>query len=269
MERLLMDNCATKNLDDLTCVMRCVNRIVDNHDHSIKKVRIGDHILRQLLFSKLFNVPLSSKSSELLFSVVIQRSKDVAMASRDFMCLSNKLQRILLNGNISAIATIRLAVMDSINDPREQMEKSMGPEDLEISESLRHQVLNGPSNFRLNDGPISFKFRTSEQCFITTPSDEEQRSLRSVIRRKVACDQKLAVLMTYAALFSYDIDTQYLNKSEKQILNQMKENAMMIVKRYLYTSYSSDNASLKLNDSLEILEALRDTSKMIYPAAIT
>ena len=49
----------------------------------------------------------------------------------------------------------------------------------------------------------------------------------------------------------------------------MKENAMMIVKRYLYTSYSSDDASLKLNDSLEILEALRDTSKMIYPAAIT
>ena len=91
-----MVQCDPENIEDRKCVERFVNCIVTDYDNSVKSVRLGEKILRQSLFSVLFNVPLSSESSKLVNKAVMQRAQCAAMASKDFMCLSNKLQTILL-----------------------------------------------------------------------------------------------------------------------------------------------------------------------------
>ena len=146
MERISTIYCRNDNYDDVLCAMRCVNSIVDNYGNSVKSVPVGERILRQCLFSTIFKVPLSSESSELFFRLVLQRSKCVAKASADFMCLSSRLQNILLRDNISSIAIIRFAAIDNIDDPEEMMKKSMGPTDFQIGTRLRHQVLNSSSS---------------------------------------------------------------------------------------------------------------------------
>jgi len=265
MERISTINCRNDNYDDVLCTMRCVNSIVDNYDNSVKSVALGERILRQCLFSSIFKVPLSSESSELFFRLVLQRSKCVAKASADFMCLSSRLQNILLRNNISSIAIIRFAAIDNINDPEEMMKKSMGPTDFQIATSLRHQVLNSSTSIPFDAGTLGFKFRNIHECFINGPSEERHQYLRSMIRSKIGSDLKLATLITYAALFSYDANTDYLGDSEKQVIEKMKENSILVIKRYLYLLYPSNNASMKLDHVLEMLEALKTTSKMLKP----
>ena len=265
MERISTICCRNDNYDDVLCAMRCVNSIVDNYDNSVKSVVLGEKILRQCLFSTIFKVPLSSESSELFFSLVLQRSKCVAKASADFMCLSNNLQNILLRDNISSIAIIRFAAIDNINDPEEMMKKSMGPTDFQIATRLRHQVLNSSSSLQLDAGTLHFKFPNIHACFINGPSEERHQYLRSMIRSKVGYDRKLGPLISYAALFSYDANSDYLGESEKQVIEKMRENSILVIKRYLYLLYPSNDASVKLAHVLQMLEALKATSKMLKP----
>ena len=263
MERISTISCRNGNYDDVLCAIRCVNRIVDNYDNSVKSVPLGERILRQCLFSSIFKVPLSSEYSELCFRLVLERSKCVAKASADFMCLSSRLQNILLRNNVSSIAIIRFAAIDNINDPEEMMQKSMGPTDFQIATRLRHQVLNSSSSLQFDAGTLHFKCRNIHECFINSPSEERHQYLRSMIRSRVGYDQKLAPLISYAALFSYDENTDYLGDSEKQVIDKMKENSILVIKRYLYLLYPSNYASVKLDHVLEILEALKTTSKML------
>ena len=265
MERISTISCRNGNYDDVLCAIRCVNRIVDNYDNSVKSVPLGERILRQCLFSSIFKLPLSSEYSDLCFRLVLERSKCVAKASADFMCLSSRLQNKLLRNNVSSIAIIRFAAMDNINDPEEMMKKSMGPTDFQIATSLRHHVLNSSSSLKFDAGTQHFKVRNIQECFINEPSEERHQYLRSMIRSMVGYDQKLAPLISYAALFSYNANTDYLGDSEKQVIEKMKENSILVIKRYLYLLYPSNNASMKFDRVLEILEALKATSKMLKP----
>lgn len=206
---------------------------------------------------------MQSKYRGLLFKVATERSKEIAKSSTDFMCLSNKLQRILLKNNTAALVTLRFAAYDNINDYKEHMKKSMGPNDYEIQESLRHHISKSTTIFSSDLEPLTIEFRNSNECFIKRLSEEEQPSLRSFIRRKVGCDQNLTVLLSYAALFSYDNYKQYLDDSEKQVVQHMQDNALTVVKRYLYTLYSSHSAAVKLNHAIETLTALRDSSEFL------
>ena len=175
----------------------------------------GEVMLRQCLFSSIFNVPLSPSCKETLFRIIVQKGIKVAQVSSDFTCLSNKLQQNLLENNISAITTIRFAAMDRIKDVKESMKRTMGPTDLDIATSLRNDVMNSPTAAQLDQSTIGYRFGSAHECFIKRSSEKKHQYLRSMIGTNVAYDQKLAVLLTYVSLFSHDGNSEYLSASEK------------------------------------------------------
>ena len=238
-------------------------QLFTEYENSIKSVAAGEPMLKQCLFSSLFNIPLSPEYQDLLFRIIMQRSIKVAQVSCDFNCLSNRLQQTLLKNNISAIATIRFAAMDRIKDVKENMKRSMGPADLEIATRLRLDIMNSPAAVQPDESTIGYRFRTSHECFVKRPSEESHQSLRSMIRRNVAYDQNLAVLLTYASLFSHHGSSEYLNASEVKVIEKMQETSIAKLKGYLNASYPSQTASVKLMAVMETLEALKETSEMI------
>ena len=236
-------------------------QLFTEYENSIKSVAAGEPMLKQCLFSSLFNIPLSPEYQDLLFRIIMQRSIKIAQVSCDFHCLSNRLQQTLLKNNISAIATIRFADMDRIKDVNENMKRSMGPADIEIATRLRLDIMNSPAAVqpavKVNLFNLLFK------CFIKEPSEERHQSLRSMIQANMAYDKILAVLLTYASLFSHHGNSGYLNASEIKIIEQMQETSIAKLKRYLYASYPPQIASVKLMAVMETLEALKETSEMI------
>jgi len=84
-----------------------------------------------------------------------------------------------------------------------------------------------------------------------------------MVGTKVAYDQILAVLLTYASLFSDDGNSENLSASEKQVIGKMQKTSVRRIKRYLYASYPPSVASVKLMAAMETLVSLRETSDMI------
>ena len=90
--------------------MNVITQISQSHDRRYKSVSFGEELIKEMLFSSVFGVPLKANAALTAYRLMIQRVHRVATAFSPFSSLSLKSQSILLRHNADLVVSLRGAI---------------------------------------------------------------------------------------------------------------------------------------------------------------
>ena len=90
--------------------MNAISQIGQLHDRRFKSVNFGEALIKEMLFSSVFGVPLSINAALTAYRLMVQRVHRVATAFSPFSSLSLKSQSILLKHNADLVVSLRGAM---------------------------------------------------------------------------------------------------------------------------------------------------------------
>ena len=73
-----------------------VNDLVSQHDKHYKSVKFGEDLIKEMIMSSIFGIPMSANTAISAYRLMIQRVTRVAKHFEDFTNLSGKVQGELL-----------------------------------------------------------------------------------------------------------------------------------------------------------------------------
>ena len=231
-----------------------VSDVVSNYDTNFKSVSIGNQILKQLLFSSLFGIPMSLECQKDVFRLTKQRVIKVATSFPAFHHLSHELQQNCLKSNISMLIAVRAATTANSGKPEDHMKRSCGPEDSEMAKRLIAEV----AKERPPRHSLKIVSRNQNFEFCDKRSKERYESVKSTVRKNVGYDPNLVILLSYISLFSCNHGTILSGRNEIKQLHGIQENLVLMLQRYIYAINPEEDASSRFTKAMETLVELNE-----------
>ena len=236
---------------DIKCI---VEDVKCNYDKSFKSILIGSEILKQLLFSSIFGIPMSLQCQIAVFRLTKERLINVAANFPAFQQLSIRLQENCLRNNLPMLIAIRAATSSVSGKPEDHMRRSCGPEDTLIAENMISEV----AKERPPRVPLKILSRNQNFEFRDRKSKERYDFLRNLVSENIGHDQNIVIILSYIALFSCNNDTTRTGEDEIKKLQSIQENLIQILQRYIYATYDLEATTCTLTKSIETLVALNE-----------
>ena len=236
---------------DIKCI---VEDVASNYDKSFKSILIGSEVLKQLLFSSLFGIPMSLQFQKAVYRLTKERLINVAANFPAFQQLSMRLQENCLRNNMPFLIAIRAATSSTSGKPEDHMRRSCGPEDSLIAKNMISEV----AKERPPRVPLKILSRNQNFEFRDMKSKEKYDFLKNLVYRNIGHDQNIIILMSYISLFSCNNDTIRTGEDEIKKLQSIQENLILILQRYIYATYDLEATTCTLTKSIETLVALNE-----------
>ena len=222
-------------------------------------LKMGEQIIKQILFGILFNVRISPECQRLSIKIETQRIVRIADGYSDFNRLPETVQHILLKHNVFMIYTLIQASMEKCKSIEARAVTYFHPEDrVTVKKFLETIIATDPDNkdrlTTMKPGKCDLK-----REFDNDETHEKYQSLKFQIQNNTSQDRNVTVLLTYAALFSTDnISSELISKFERQKVDDIQGKTLLTLKRYLYATNSEFQALHHFRKSVEALVLLKE-----------
>ena len=86
--------------------IRVVNEFVKEHDKNYKSVNFGKDLIKEMIMSSIFGIPMSSNTAMSAYRLMVQRVTRVAKNFVDFRDLPFKVQEAMLKRNADLVVSL-------------------------------------------------------------------------------------------------------------------------------------------------------------------
>ena len=126
--------------------INAVSEFVSVHDKYYKSINMGEDVIKEMMMSSMFGIPLSTKAAMTAYRLMIERVTCVAQNFKDFMNLPCRVQKILLKHNADKVVSLRGAVFFQMENGLDQILSSLGINDLEPAKKMIQGTLRTHQN---------------------------------------------------------------------------------------------------------------------------
>ena len=237
--------------------------ICQKYDIQYKSVKLGEQLIKLMIFSLIYNIPLSRDKQREFIQIQTQRIVKIAKCFPEFNNLPSRLQEILLKQNVFMVYTVIQATSDKFDTIDALINKCLNQDDSAIMKCIIAFVsASKPGKY------IGLETINPQKDILIREYDDfmlhkAYQILKHHIRRNLAQDHTISVLIAYAALFNSDIHNEIISDSERGTIGNIQESILLTLQRYLYVTNSHSVALVYFTKAVETLIKLREVPDVI------
>ena len=240
--------------------INAVHELVRNHDRQYKSINFGEDLIKEMIMSSLFGIPLSAKAAMTAYRLMMQRVTRVAQNCTDFIDLPCRVQGALLKNNSDLVVSLQAAVFFKIKKHGlEQILSSLGIDDIETAKSMIAATLQSHSTTEEDYKKIDYKkFNTLQEKADNTASEARYDILLSRVGATVGFNQNLIKVLSYVLLFCSDFRDERVEDTGRRGIEKAQEGLIAILQRYIFATYPQNMATTVFAGTMECLGNLRE-----------
>ena len=239
--------------------IRVVNQFAEQHDKYYKSVNFGEDLIKEMIMSSIFGIPMSSNTAMSAYRLMVQRVTGVSKNFNDFTNLSRKVQGALLKHNADLVVSLRGAACFYMKTGLDQILTSLGFDDLETTKTMILTTLKSNSTKETDYKKIDYKkFNTIQKTAEQSALELKYDSLLSKIGAAVSFNQNLVKILSYILMFCSDFSDEELDLSDRTSIEKAQEKLILIAQRYIFATYPEEMASSVYNNMMDCLGNLRE-----------
>jgi len=221
--------------------IKIVEKLVLNHDSQYKAINFGEDVIKEMIMSSVFGIPVSAKAAMTAYKLMIQRVTRVAQNFTDFLELPSTAQTTLLKNNADMIVSLRGAVFFEMKKQGlDQILSSLGINDLQSARDMIFATMKCHNTLK----HIDYKtFNTiQDKCEISTEKRYDQ--LLEQIGSTIAFNPNLVILFSYVLLFSVSFkDYDIFDEISREKVLRINDALIGLLERYLFAMFPNDIAN--------------------------
>jgi hypothetical protein len=225
------------------------------HDTNYKSISFGEELIKEMVLSSVFKVPLSPSATMTAYRLMIQRVTRVAQGLDPFINLPHRVQRLLLKQNADLIVSLRGAVFfEKHKGGLDQILISMGVDDLVAAMQTVSSAMKTMSLKRID----YLTFNTLQKMG-SHQSEQRYNELLEHVGITVSFDIDLVKILSYILLFSYN--GEEADSEEWKEVQGIHGQMLGMMKRYIRAKYPEQTS-----DSLysEVLQCISDLQELTW-----
>lgn len=208
--------------------IRAIARI---HDINYKSINFGEELIKEMVMSSVFKVPLSPSATMTAYRLMIQRVTKVAQGFDPFVNLQYKMQSTLLKHNADLIVSLRGAVFfEKRKGGLDQILISMGVDDLMAAKNMVMTALQTTELKR-----IDYRTFNSLQKVENSSIEARYNVLLQRVGTTVSFDADLVKMLSYVLLFSVNFSDR--DPAVWRDVERVQEVMIGMMQRYIYAQY--------------------------------
>ena len=236
-----------------------VNEFVSLHDKHYKSINFGEDLIKEMIMSSIFGIPMSANNAMSAYRLMVQRVTRVAKNFTDFTTLSGNVQGVLLKHNADLVVSLRGAAFFTMKKGLDQILTSLGFDDIETAKKMILTTLKSNNTKEEDYKRIDYrKFNTIQKKADKTDDEARYDLLLSRIGAAVTFNQNLVKILSYVLLFCSDFRDEKLDVKERISIEKTQERMILIVERYVFATYPESMATSVFAGMMECLGNLRE-----------
>ena len=236
-----------------------MKQVVNNYDINFESINAGEYIFKHLLFSAVTGLPMSENLILASTRLLMRRIINIAKHFQYFTDLPSRLQELLLKHNVYMAAGLRATCFQS-HKVVCQIMYVLGKEEREAGEEMIQKVLKSEVASRKDFTLRHAQHFTTLQKYMSPQDVERIQLLAPKINSKLAYDKNIVVLLSHVVLFCTDFHNEYISSADKKLIEKTQEKLVLMVQRYLYSTYPQGMARIGFSKVMETLIELREAS---------
>jgi len=236
-----------------------VNDIVNQHDKHYKSVNFGEDLIKEMIMSSMFGIPMSANTAISAYRLMIQRVTRVSKHFEDFTNLPGKVQGVLLKRNADLVVSLRGSAFFQMKTGLDQILTSLGFGDIETAKNMILTTLKSNSTKEENYKKIDYQmFNTIQKTEEQTASEKRYGALLSEIGSSIVFNQHLIKIFSYVLIFCSDFSDADIDVDERTAVEKVQKNLIQIVQRYVCATYPEAMANSVFSGMMDSLGNLRE-----------
>eukprot|EP00095_Tigriopus_kingsejongensis_P011668 snap_masked-scaffold59_size442576-processed-gene-0.17 protein:Tk11668 transcript:snap_masked-scaffold59_size442576-processed-gene-0.17-mRNA-1 annotation:"nuclear receptor 1" len=169
------------------------------HDSNYRSVAFGEDLIKSLVMSSAFGVPLSPSHTMMAYRLMIQRVTKVAQGLDEFTELPVEDQTMLLKSNADLMVSLKGAgFFDNKNRGIDQILYTLGIDDMDVAKRM---VMTTSKTFGCMMNRIDYKSYNSLQDLTNQDMEQRYQWLLGQVAEVTTLFPSLTKLMTFVVLF--------------------------------------------------------------------
>ena len=243
--------------------IRIVHEICKKFEAQYKSVELGEVFIKTIIFSVLYNFPFSPEKQRTSLKIDTQRLVQIAKCFPDFHDLPVSLQQIIFKRNSFMVYTVIQATSDKFDTIDALINKCLNQDDSAIMKCIIASVIASKPGKYLGLETINPQKDILIREYDDFVLHKAYQMLKHHIRRNLAQNHDISVLIAYAALFTCDIYNENITDIERRKIGNIQENILLTLQRYLYVTNSNSVALVYFTQAIETLIKLREVPDIL------
>ena len=245
--------------------INAVSEFVSVHDKYYKSINMGEDVIKEMMMSSMFGIPLSTKAAMTAYRLMIERVTCVAQNFKDFMNLPCRVQKVLLKHNADKIVSLRGAVFFQMENGLDQILSSLGIDDLGPAKKMIQKTLLTHQNTKEETYKIIdyAKFNTIQDRTDSPAAERRHDLLQSLVGNYVGFNQNLMKILSYVLIFcgDYKCDESKLKEVDIENIQKVQDGLIVFLRRYVSATYPQTMA--KTVDE-RLMECVRNITEICF-----
>ncbi|TRY67719.1 hypothetical protein TCAL_02933 [Tigriopus californicus] len=222
------------------------------HDSNYQSVAFGEELVKALVMTSAFGIPLTPGQTMMAYRLMIQRVTKVAQGFDEFRELPIPDQTSLLKSNADLMVSLKGAVFfDKRNMGIDQILFSMGLDDIEMAKRM---IMSTSKTAGCKMNHIDYKSYNTIQELNDTPDEERYQWLLAQIGEVITSFPSLTKVLTYVVLLCPE-DCQLIQRDKVQ---SMQYTIMNLTRKMIYSQYNYEVATNIYGRVTNIIDYLRE-----------
>ena len=236
-----------------------VSLLVGQYDKFFKSVELGEELIKEMIMSSIFGIPITSHYAKSLNRVLLKRITNLATNFRAFNNLSTKVQEVLLKRNADLIVCLRLSIFFEMKTGLCQIRSIIGHEDIENTENMIAATLKSNSTTKASYKPIQY-YNIHNINMTEKEISRSQRHLwlQRKIAKAVAFNECLAKVLSYVLLFCSDFSDDDMTSSARIEVEISQQNLIRILQKFVSATFPESVANYLFREIMECVGNLRE-----------
>lgn len=222
------------------------------HDHNYQSVAFGEELVKALVMTSAFGIPLTPSQTMMAYRLMIQRVTKVAQGFDEFRDLPLEDQTTLLKSNADLMVSLKGAVFfDKRNMGIDQILFSMGLDDIEMAKRM---IMSTSKTAGCKMNRIDYKSYNTIQELNDTPDEERYQWLLAQIGDVITSFPSLTKVLTYVVLLCPE-DCQLIQRDKVQ---SMQYTIMNLTRKMIFAQHNYEVATNIYGRVTNIIDYLRE-----------
>lgn len=242
-----------------------VSELANQHDMHYRAINFGEDIIKSMIMTSIYGMPLSEKDTMYSYKLMIQRVERIAKHYPDFTGLPYEVQDNLLKHNADMIVSLRWSLFFHINNGIDQIISFCGKEDFKVAKNLIKSTLQ-TNNVKESDYKIipyekmGHTQKLSETY--TGTSKENYYQILSRVGSAVSFNLNLVKLLTYLVLFCTGLGDTELDVLGGSLIKKAQDRLIHITQKYVFSTYPETMAGSVFDGMMKCIELLKQIRLM-------
>ena len=237
-----------------------VKSLANLHNQSYASINFGEDVIKDMIMSSIFGIPISAKSSFQAYRLMIERVNLIARHFDDFTALPQEIQNSLLQHNADMVVSLRGAdFFHARKQGQDQLFCSLGISDLQTAEDIVEEV---KISYNRNDEdfkPIEYKnFNTIQEKLEDSEDEKRYDLLLSRVGTNASLDENSLILLTFVILLCSDFTDESIDAKSWRCIENAQRRMINILQRYIQCTFYEDSTDTIFNEMMQCLQDLRE-----------